>query len=540
MRYVFKPLHRSVPVVGPWIAEVAADEALRVVVDGTGLVDRNGDRLPEHLTQTETQWIVSQEEVGEGLVFDFGQAVELETLQIWNYNEPGYTSRGVAQADVSVWTSEGDWKTVLRGASLQEAEGTDQYDEPTLLRLVPTRAEKVRLSNLKPFADEGFVGLSAIRFYEKATLAACNPQPPGGASLPFSSQATLFWTPGKEAAAYDVYAGIDGQEPAFLGRIAESQVKLVGLVGERTYRWRIDAVQTNGTVTQGPLWSFSVEPGRCVAHWPFDEHEGQTAADSLGQAAGVLRGEPAWLIDGGRIDGAIELDGQRDFVETPALHLNTDTLTMTVWLRADPPPNQLTGVMFCRTPSTVAGIHLSGTNLRYHWNDLPESYNWDSGLSLPTDGRWVFAALTVTPESARLYLHHDGELKTAENRLVHSVQPFDGPLTLGCDGGINDRNFKGRMDDARVYNYALTAEQILALAEGREPADYASDAAPSLALAGAELIQRDADLKAIAEARQRERQAAPPAEVRRRNILPVLVIVALIAAAAVVLGRKSA
>lgn len=540
MRYVVKPLHRSIPVVGPWIAEVAADEALRVVVDGSGLADRNGDRLPEHSTHTEAMWRVSQDQAEQGIVFDFGRAVELETLQIWNYNEPGYTSRGVAQVDLSVWTAESGWKTVLRGASLEEADGTDQYDEPTLLRIAPTWAEKVRLSGLKPFADEGVVGLSAIRFYEKATFAACNPQPQEGASLPFGSQATLFWTPGKEAAASDVYAGIDGQEPTFLGRIVDSQVKLVGLVGGRTYRWRVDAVQMNGTVTPGPLWSFSVEPGRCVAHWPFDEHEGQTAADQVGQADGVLKGDPTWRFDGGRFDGAIELDGQRDFVEVPALHLHTDTLTMTVWLRPEPPTNQLTGVMFCRTDSTVAGIHLSGTNLRYHWNDRPESYNWDSGLSLPTDGRWVFAALTVTPDSARLYLYHDGELKTAENRLAHPVQAFDGPLTLGCDGGINDRNFKGRMDEARLYNYALTDEQILALAEGHAPADYASDAAPALALAGAELIQRDADLKAIAQAQQRQQQATEPAEAPRRNILPVLVIVALITGAAVALRKKTA
>ena len=56
------------------------------------------------------------------------------------------------------------------------------------------------------------VGLSAIRFYEKATFAAVTHTE--GASLPFVSQATLFLTR-QRGGCVDAYAGIGGRSRRF-------------------------------------------------------------------------------------------------------------------------------------------------------------------------------------------------------------------------------------------------------------------------------------------------------------------------------------
>lgn len=540
MRFVFKPQIRPLQVVGPWISAVKAEGALAVVADGAGLADRDGDRLLEHLTRKDAMWLVTRAQAEEGLVFDLGRTAEIESLQIWNYNEPGYTVRGIAQADVSVWTADGGWKTVLRQAKLEQAEGTDDYDEPTLLTLTPTQAQKVRLENLTPFEDEGFIGLSAVRFYGKATLAACNPQPNADASLPCTGQVTLAWTPGKDAVAHDIYAAPEGEELTLLGRIAQSQVNLSGLVGGKRYSWRADQVRKDGTVTVGPEWSFRLEQGRCVGHWTFDETSGAVAADANGAVPAAVKGSPTWLAEGGRFAGAIQLNGQSDFVEVPALNLNTDVMTITAWLRAAPQKNDIPGVVLCRTNSTVSGINLRGVGLRYHWNDLSATYDWNSGLTVPTDGTWTFVALTVTPEKGTLFMFENGRLKSAENRIHHPVQAFDGPLMIGRDGGFGDRYYTGAVDDVRVFNYALGANQIAALAEGRDAGVFTPDAAPKLTLAGAELLDVKADLKAVAEAQTRAVEGAET-QAPRRNFLPVLVIIAVIIVLAFVvrLNKKS-
>ena len=46
------------------------------------------------------------------------------------------------------------------------------------------------------------------------------------------------------------------------------------------------------------------------------------------------------------------------------------------------------------------------------------------------------------------------------------AESFDGILELGQDNLDTERRFNGFMDDVRVYNYAMTAEQIEAVCYG--------------------------------------------------------------------------
>ena len=53
-----------------------------------------------------------------------------------------------------------------------------------------------------------------------------------------------------------------------------------------------------------------------VGHWAFDEGQGTIAYDSSGNGHhGTLHGDPQWGV--GKINGALELDGDGDYVEVP-------------------------------------------------------------------------------------------------------------------------------------------------------------------------------------------------------------------------------
>jgi len=58
-----------------------------------------------------------------------------------------------------------------------------------------------------------------------------------------------------------------------------------------------------------------------VAHWKFDEGSGRIAHDSAGSNHGTLYGDTIWTA--GWLNGALDFDGDRDFVEVP----DDDSLT---------------------------------------------------------------------------------------------------------------------------------------------------------------------------------------------------------------------
>jgi hypothetical protein len=86
---------------------------------------------------------------------------------------------------------------------------------------------------------------------------ASMPVPPNGSET-VKTDADLMFRPAWEAAGHRVWFGREGK----LGRIAELDTGNIADPGEleagRTYLWRVDAVRTDGEITEGPLWSFTV------------------------------------------------------------------------------------------------------------------------------------------------------------------------------------------------------------------------------------------------------------------------------------------
>jgi hypothetical protein len=155
---------------------------------------------------------------------------------------------------------------------------------------------------------------------------------------------------------------------------------------------------------------------------------------------------------------ALSLDGIDDYVSSPALALNSNTITISAWIKRKGAPNDFDGIIYNRTGSTASGLHIMANGeLRYNWNNMADSYNWDSGLIAP-DNEWTFVALVVEPDKATLYMNDTSVVNT----LAHMPAPFDGPLDIGRDSGAADRYFSGVIDEVAVWSEAHTSEQIMA------------------------------------------------------------------------------
>ncbi|MHC4248043.1 MAG: lectin-like protein [Planctomycetota bacterium] len=202
-----------------------------------------------------------------------------------------------------------------------------------------------------------------------------------------------------------------------------------------------------------------VDLGRgLVGHWKLDEDTGTAARDSSGRGRhGKLSGDPTWRPHGGRLGGALELDGSGDHVELPALDLNSNTVTIGAWVKGHQ-QDDYAGLVFSRNRDTQAGVFVVGGNLRYYWNQA--QYGWDSGLAIPVDS-WAHVALVLEPTRATLYVNAIG----VGHGHLHAIEEFNDVTYLGWDPVREHRSWIGLMDDVRIYDRALSAEEVKALHE---------------------------------------------------------------------------
>ena len=143
--------------------------------------------------------------------------------------------------------------------------------------------------------------------------------------------------------------------------------------------------------------------------------------------------------------------------------LNTNTVTLSGWIKPTGVHNPFEGIIFSRGGTTVAGLNYSttGTTLGYTWNNEGGTTSWDSGLQPPSD-QWSFVALVVTPTNATIHLMNTNGLVSSTHIYPHIVQRFDGTNLIGDDGSIASglRIMNGAIDDVAVFNTALSRSQL--------------------------------------------------------------------------------
>ena len=130
----------------------------------------------------------------------------------------------------------------------------------------------------------------------------------------------------------------------------------------------------------------------------------------------------------------------------------------------------------------LAALYNGGTILQFF--DLPDACNDENIGPSIQDGEWHFLAGTWDGDTIRLYI--DGELE-ADMACKGKLSPNDDALFIGARGG-SGRFLTGALDEIKMYNYALTKEELLADME--QPFALAVDARDKLATTWARLKSR--------------------------------------------------
>lgn len=83
----------------------------------------------------------------------------------------------------------------------------------------------------------------------------------------------------------------------------------------------------------------------------------------------------------------------------------------------------------------------------------------------------------IEPAKATLYLHDGISMKSANNVAAHAAVTFGSVTRIGWDSAMATRRWNGLVDEAMIFNRALSASEVFALysASGNDPATIVAD-----------------------------------------------------------------
>ncbi|UCC95255.1 MAG: right-handed parallel beta-helix repeat-containing protein [Candidatus Omnitrophota bacterium] len=211
-----------------------------------------------------------------------------------------------------------------------------------------------------------------------------------------------------------------------------------------------------------------------LARWRFDETEGDTAADSSGNGySGTLVNGPTW-IEEGRLEGALEFNRSlSQYVDcgNPIVFSPGSAISISVWVRAtDTQAYDYILSKPCSSTSTASYALYTGSDNTLYFYILP--LGGSSGVRSPSggniaDGQWHHIAGTYDKEYVRLYV--DGVEVGSGTARTSDIEYNEGRNLIIANSDLGNHYWNGAIDDVRIYNVALTAAQIAALAAGTEP-----------------------------------------------------------------------
>jgi L-ascorbate metabolism protein UlaG (beta-lactamase superfamily) len=183
-----------------------------------------------------------------------------------------------------------------------------------------------------------------------------------------------------------------------------------------------------------------------IAHWKLDETQGDIARDSVGDCNGVLLNGPVWQPAGGRVNGAILLDGVDDVVSTPfVLDPAGGSFSVFAWVKGGAPGqvilSQDTGA------SWLAADPADGALM----TELQQAGRSGKPLVCPTtvtDDAWHRVGLVWDGSSRILYVDNVEVARDAQT----SLQSSSGGLLIGAGSGLTPGTlWSGLIDDVRLY-----------------------------------------------------------------------------------------
>ena len=225
----------------------------------------------------------------------------------------------------------------------------------------------------------------------------------------------------------------------------------------------------------GLVFSFSFSYGAekekgLIGWWKFDEGKGEIAKDSSGNGNDGDVIETKWVQ--GKKGFALSFEGTDDCVEIPhseILNLGNEGTNYSIefWVKISnslpkggffliKPTDNSYPFAFTQEKTGIVGFKI------YNKTPAPEAY-----VVSPTslvDGIWHHIVGIRDGTNNKLVMYIDGKLAGTKNDEIKGDMNNEGPVKIGKSWGDD---FGGTIDEVKIYNRALTADEIKAHFEGK-------------------------------------------------------------------------
>ena len=196
-----------------------------------------------------------------------------------------------------------------------------------------------------------------------------------------------------------------------------------------------------------------------VGYWSFDEGDGAIARDASGNNNhGTLTNGPKWTQ--GKSGGALQFDGKDDYVDAgngSSLNI-TDSITLEAWVFMDYTGSKNSDLGFIAKESSYL-LYDTWGELRVmsaFWIDGAWRHSTSTGVN---SNQWYHLVTTYSSLDRTIRFYIDGNEVAPvvlSGLSAYSLNISANNVHLG-NGTLGKKN---RVDEARIYNRVLTAEEV--------------------------------------------------------------------------------
>lgn len=219
------------------------------------------------------------------------------------------------------------------------------------------------------------------------------------------------------------------------------------------------------TMNDAPGYSYA-GPFDMVAWYKMDEGSGTlTTADSSGNGnTGSLINSPAWT--NGVVGSALKFDGSTTAIGTSLNLSNYSQITYCAWIKLPSLPSAYK--MFVTTDGAggFGGFTLGiGSDNRIYASSCN---GYSAMLNLAVANTWYFVCGSATnTQSGKVSLYINGVIDTAGSSGLITLVGNSTTLNIGKRTGASAGSYTtATIDDVRIYNRALSSDEILKLYNG--------------------------------------------------------------------------
>ena len=203
-----------------------------------------------------------------------------------------------------------------------------------------------------------------------------------------------------------------------------------------------------------------------VAYYPFN---GNVLDESGNGNHGTVKANLDLVEDRfGSKDKAYSFDrGHIQVENNPTLQMS-DALTISAWIKNPGGNPTVLSKWFQDRRTWSYGLYVGtvyGGGFGFYLNDGQRNFMELRGWKIKEKEQWNHVVATYDGQHAKIYLN--GKMEAIGKTGNEKIHVNDNPVTIGTDGYSN--HYTGEMDDIRIYNRALSADEVKALYDLEKP-----------------------------------------------------------------------